>query len=199
MNEGPPPLSVQPRRLAGQIVGAVVAATLLTVLVALPAEYGVDPTGFGRLTGLDQVSAPLEVVIETRSDAPPEIERASEVPFRTDTVEVVLGGGTGLLSEVEYKVTMLAGDTMVYSWVSPEDVSFQFHGHLENSRPGPLTVMQYRSGSGTSGNGTLVAPINGIHGWYFRKVGAEPLAIQIHLAGYYELTPGRLEVTSRGF
>jgi hypothetical protein len=31
-------------------------ATVLTVLVVLPAEFGRDPTGFGHLTGLIKLS-----------------------------------------------------------------------------------------------------------------------------------------------
>ena len=44
-------------------------------------------------------------------------------------------------------------------------------------------------------SGSLVAPMSGIHGWYFRRGGgASPFVVRIKLSGFYELTPGRLDV-----
>lgn len=65
--------------------------SLLTVLVVLPAEYGVDVTGFGNLTGLTTISAPSEIVVETKAAAPPEIAKVEAVPFREDTVTLEIG------------------------------------------------------------------------------------------------------------
>jgi hypothetical protein len=41
------------RLLRSTLIAAAAAATLLT-LVVLPAEYGVDPTGVGRVLGLTE-------------------------------------------------------------------------------------------------------------------------------------------------
>jgi hypothetical protein len=40
------------RKLAGSVAAAAVAAAAILVLLVLPAEYEIDPTGFGRLIGL---------------------------------------------------------------------------------------------------------------------------------------------------
>ena len=179
-----------------QVAGALLVATVLVVMVILPAEYRIDPTGFGRFTGLDRISAPLEILVETRSSAPPEIERVSPVPFRTDEVVLDLTGPSGLFREVEYKVTMQPGASLIYSWTADTSVYFDFHGH---ATPGPETraveVMNYRSGTAREMSGTLVAPMAGIQGWYFRQGGSVPFTVRIKLSGYYELTPGRLEVS----
>jgi hypothetical protein len=37
-------------------LGSALAATVLTLFVVLPAEFGRDPTGFGQLTGLIKLS-----------------------------------------------------------------------------------------------------------------------------------------------
>ena len=37
---------------------ATLGAVVLLVMVVLPAEYGIDPTGFGRLTGISKLSDP---------------------------------------------------------------------------------------------------------------------------------------------
>ena len=53
----PPPDAVAPtsRQLIRSTILAVVVAALLLVTCVLPAEYGVDPTGVGRLLGLTQM------------------------------------------------------------------------------------------------------------------------------------------------
>ncbi len=45
------------RRLAVLTAAALGVATLLFVAVVLPAEYGRDPLGFGRATGLVRLAA----------------------------------------------------------------------------------------------------------------------------------------------
>lgn len=47
------PLSV--RKLLRSTVIALLVAAVLLVTVVLPAEYGVDPTGVGRVLGLTQM------------------------------------------------------------------------------------------------------------------------------------------------
>ena len=79
------------RQLGLQVLGAAALGTLLTVTVILPTEYGVDPTRFGALTGLNALSQPPEVVVETRFTAPPEIARAEPMPFRQDVITVPVG------------------------------------------------------------------------------------------------------------
>ena len=39
-------------KLAGSVVLAAASAAAVLILLALPAEYEIDPTGFGRLVGL---------------------------------------------------------------------------------------------------------------------------------------------------
>ena len=53
----PPPDALAPtsRQLIRSTLLAVVVAALLLVTCVLPAEYGVDPTGVGRLLGLTQM------------------------------------------------------------------------------------------------------------------------------------------------
>jgi hypothetical protein len=40
------------RKLAGSLALAVASAAAILILLVLPAEYEIDPTGFGRLIGL---------------------------------------------------------------------------------------------------------------------------------------------------
>jgi len=43
------------RQLVRSTLVALAVAALLLVTVVLPAEYGIDPTGIGRLTGLAEM------------------------------------------------------------------------------------------------------------------------------------------------
>jgi hypothetical protein len=48
-------------------------------------------------------------------------------------------------------------------------------------------LMFYRKAFGTTERGVLVAPFSGIHGWYLRNDGEEPIVVRLKVAGFYEL------------
>ncbi len=63
-------------------IATVVLAIVLLVLVVLPAEYGIDPTGFGELTGLsDFAEEPYETVEITDIIGGNEVIREVEIPM----------------------------------------------------------------------------------------------------------------------
>jgi hypothetical protein len=113
--------------------------------------------------------------------------------FRTDIVEIRLPGNDG---ELEYKIHMKAGDTVVYSWeaqnlANPDQFYTEFHGHTEAAPGKPGTVTFYRKATGAKEQGTLIAPFDGIHGWYVQNQSGAPLTIRLQMAGFYELVPGQ--------
>jgi hypothetical protein len=174
-----------------QMGAALAAGTALTILVVLPAEYNIDPTGFGAAAGLTRISAPPEVVVETRADAPPEIARLTDMPLRTDTIPLTIGGMADNFGALEYKVTLAAGEQLAYSWRSTGDLVYEFHGHTLDAGDGePMQVMNYVAGTSRGENGTLTAPIDGIHGWYFANPSFEPVEVELTLSGFYRLEPG---------
>lgn len=182
-----------PSRLGLQLAATFLVAGTVTVLFVLPAEYRIDPTGFGRLIGLDRLSATPEIVIETRA-APVEIARSYATPFRSDTVSIHLGGLEDNYGQMEYKITMQPGDTLVYSWTASHALDYEFHGHtLETEHDPTINVMNYEAGTSAGVNGAFTAPLDGIHGWYFlnRDVNT-PVEIEIRLSGYYRLEPGEI-------
>lgn len=175
------------RRLLLQTGAAFVSATLVTVLGVLPAEYGVDPTGFGRLTGLTRLAAASDVAAQPT--APPGVAHASPVPYRTDTLVIPLAEG----AEIERKVWMRPGQAFVYALVSDGDVYTDFHGE---TLPKPrIEVMTYRVTDPLQGdparalNGSFTAPMEGFHGWFLRNLEGRPTTVRVTLSGYYELRP----------
>jgi hypothetical protein len=190
-------IALQQRTMATlglQVLGAAVLGTVLTLTVILPTEYGLDPTGFGALTGLTALSQPPEVVVETKFAAPPEIAKAEPLPFRQDVVTFPIGAFGETLGATEYKVTLAEGETLVYSWRASTAILFEFHGHTTPTDGSPAEVMDYIKGEATEGHGTLTAPLTGIHGWYFANPTFEGVTVELTLAGYYTLEPGLIGI-----
>jgi hypothetical protein len=75
---GPTPEIPSARRLLrSTLIAALVAAAILVTIV-LPAEYGVDPTGIGRILGLTQMGETKAAL--AREAAGHEAEDAGEPP-----------------------------------------------------------------------------------------------------------------------
>ena len=175
---------------------AAVVGAVLTVCVIMPAEYRKDPTGFGKLTGLIALATPTvarptadAATTDAKTDA-----KATTTPalttnawfypneFRTDTVKITLGPD----GELEYKVAMKAGGSMVYSWsVDQGTIYYDFHGEPSND---PKHATRYREEQETTkSNGAFVAPFEGIHGWFWLNLTGKPQVVTLKMSGYYEL------------
>jgi hypothetical protein len=180
---------------ARSFVGAGAVLALVIVFFILPAEYQVDPTGFGAATGLDRISAPTTVPLEGLETLSSPATRAYPGRYRSDVVEVPLGGPRDtLFMGLEYKLTMSKGDVLLYSWSAPDDVFVQFHGHSAELGPdGRTVVVNYSQETIAARSGVLVAPMDGIHGWFFRRTRREPTTVELRLSGFYELEPGILD------
>ena len=107
--------------------------------------------------------------------------------YRTDVIDIPLGS----LEELEYKLGLNEGDSIVYQWDAvdlkdPEKLYAEFHGHTPPvNNVGDL--MFYRKATGATERGTLVAPFTGIHGWYLRNDTEAPIVVRLKVAGFYEL------------
>jgi hypothetical protein len=184
------------RRLLLLTAGALLAGALIVFGAILPAEYNRDPLGIGKVTGLSRLWAPPGVAVETPDAQPPAKEHP--VPFRSDVFDIPLapGGDPDRRHALEFKVRMKAGETLVYAWAAeglgaPDDLLYDFHGHTV-SAPGseaPVSVSAYKKAAAASAQGALNAPLDGIHGWYFRNRSSSPVKVRVRLAGYYELIP----------
>jgi hypothetical protein len=143
---------------------ALAIATVLLVFVVLPAEYNVDPTGFGRAIGLTRLSDPEAAKTDSEGTA-------GAGSSRKDAVEIEVLAGKSL----EYKFSLQAGDKLKYSWkVEPSGPAlfFDFHGEPKG---------------GKKGRGTLTAPFDGIHGWYWKNKSEGPTKVTLATSGSYEV------------
>jgi hypothetical protein len=113
--------------------------------------------------------------------------REYKADYRNDVIEIPLDA----LGELEYKLGLNAGDSIVYQWDAsglekPELLYAEFHGHTEPvNNVGDL--MFYRKANGATERGVLTAPFTGIHGWYLKNEAEKPIVVRLKVAGFYEL------------
>jgi hypothetical protein len=195
--EGQAPQPPSGPRLLAWTGAAFVVAAAITVCFVMPAEFHRDPLGVGKLTGLGRLAAPKEVA----APAPPAGAAATparfySAPWRTDEIVIDLPGDAAPGSELEYKVRMKPGATLVYSWsetgAPPEEFYSDFHGQTIPAKLGSdegIKVATYRQTTGSGGSGALVAPLDGVHGWYLQNQAVKAARVTLKLAGFYELVP----------
>ena len=189
--EGHVPNPPSRRALLLMTLGAAAAAAVIVAGFVLPAEFGIDPTGFGKLTGLTRLASPQEVRIEAKAAGSAPLHRAYPTPWRSDSIDIPLTSAEqGEGSELEWKVKMKPGQSLVYSWTvsnitNPEEFYSDLHSQ---SVPHPkVEVISHEARTGLSGNGALTAPFEGIHGWYLQNQSVGKAVVHLRLAGFYEL------------
>lgn len=173
-------------RIALATAAAMFVAGVLLVTVVLPAEYGVDPAGTGRLFGLLQIAqaedaAPVAVATTGSTLEPTRVgaNTAREGVFRRDTKTFQLAPKEG----IEYKYTMRKDDSFVYHWEASDAVISEFHGEPEGSPKGYAEF--YEKAEGRTGNGSFYAPAPGIHGWWWENRSENPVTLTLTTAGFY--------------
>ncbi|MDZ4762003.1 MAG: transmembrane anchor protein [Alphaproteobacteria bacterium] len=186
-------------------IAAVVASGLL-VLVVLPAEYGVDPTGAGSLLGLTEMGR-IKMSLAAEAEALAEAETAAEtatiasdkaidvkppaattspiaVPSQQPAGTVASEETTITLSpdeSYEIKLVMETGAKATYLWFTDGDkVNFDMHG----DGPG-IDYHHYGKGSAERAQGELTAAFTGNHGWFWRNRTDGDLKVTLRTSGDY--------------
>jgi hypothetical protein len=176
MNPAVNPIALPSQKgLLLRVLFSLVAALAIVFGFILPAEYQIDPTGFGKLTGLTRMGQGSKPSVSTTA--------AHTYPgtFRTDEVDLTLNPG----EEYEYKVRMKDGGALLYTWKSSAPYEFDFHGESDKD---PGNAVSYTTGNAGESHGSLIAPFQGIHGWYWKNHSDKPNDIHLKMAGQYELT-----------
>lgn len=195
-----------------RVLIALAIGAIVTVCFILPAEYRVDPIGIGKAIGLFDLTTPR--VVQTGAEAKPEPPKAEPAPveapkevakvdekgqaipvllkvgpqilrpspdaFKSETIKITLKPD----AELEYKVKMKAGSTLLYSWQTDQgNVYYDFHGEPAD----PKKSQSYLEVQETNNaNGALVAPFDGIHGWFWLNLTSKPQVITLKISGFYE-------------
>ena len=187
------------KKLIKSTVLAAIGAGVLLITVVMPAEYGIDPTGIGKLTGLQQMGeikvsleeeAAQEEVAQPLVEAKPEpvvqentaIQSQDEsvaTTTRNDTNTVTLAPNEG----AEIKVGLKKGQTVNYEWTSTGKVNFDNHA---DSKELKINYHGYSKGtSQASDKGVIEAAFDGKHGWFWRNRTKENVTITLNTNGEY--------------
>lgn len=179
------------------LIAAGVAAVLLVTTV-LPAEYGVDPTGWGRVMGLTPMGEmKREAAKAGGSEAAPASETAA-----ADNGDILLddpastvpaaGGSVGRVQLTltpgqgeEVKATMNAGEEFTYEWsTGGPKIHFELHGEPRPAKGDEFT--SFEKGSSSGAKGKFRAPFDGTHGWYWRNNTSAPVTVTVTASGTFQ-------------
>lgn len=187
-------------KLIKSTIMAAVVAGILLVTVVMPSEYGIDPTGFGEMTGLkrmgeiktslaeeaeadaakmtETIQPTVDVVVtETVETAP--VPNSNNTAYQNHEMTFTLAPDEG----TEVKVTMVKGAKMDYIWETNGGKSnFDVHG---DSKKLKISYHPYYKGSDSKREGILEAAFDGGHGWFWRNRTKQPLTITIKTNGEY--------------
>ena len=186
------------QKLIKSTILAAISAVVLLFTVVLPAEYGIDPTGVGKLLRLtemgqvkqqlaDEAAADAAGLVATETS---DIDNMTEQTINTtptdttvadgqwrDEIPFTLTPGEG----IEIKMKMSEGDKANYSWVvTGGEVNIDTHGDALGK------AISYEKGRGVaSDEGVLEAAFTGNHGWFWRNRGDSDVQVVLRTRGDY--------------
>lgn len=198
-------------KLVKSTIFAAITAGVLLITVVMPAEYGVDPTGIGKMTGLqkmgeikmslaqeaaDERAAKEQAVAEpTQAVATPvsQAMAAEVVPTIPASAEVAEPAAQFRQDQTsitlqpnegnEVKVDLKKGEVVKFVWFTDSGkANFDIHG---DSKTLDIDYHGYGKGSSAREEGTIEAAFDGNHGWFWRNRTSAPLTITLQTEGPY--------------
>jgi hypothetical protein len=184
---------------------AIVSAAAILVAVVLPSEYGIDPTGAGRMLGLAEMGEiKTQLADEAEADRLPDAQTvpqpvgvapdqessllrrivaelvvgsAAAQEARSDEMSITLKPGEG----AEIKLVMVKGATANYAWTANgAKVNFDTHGDSGGES------ISYEKGRGVAEDeGVLEAAFDGNHGWFWRNRTDADVTVTLKTNGTY--------------
>ena len=162
---------------------ALSVATVLLFAAVLPAEYGIDLLGTGkllRLTGISQADSnaggratPANIGIYTLQPA----------TYKVDSEDIGLQPGDGF----EIKYHMQKGANMVFVWKADNPVQFEFHGEPDQKpRPDYFESYLLDNKGRTQFYGSFTAPTTGVHGWFWQNKGKSEVRMHLSASGFFD-------------
>jgi hypothetical protein len=206
LSSAPPPEASLPsgKKLGLSVLSALLVAAVVLVVAVLPAEYGIDPTGIGRFMGLTELNAPATRTLEIKDviggnetvrevEVPafnepvplpnPAVHQREDRPIATRTMTITLGVG----QETEVKTVLRTSKVIEYTWKTDGGLVYcDMHGHDPSA--GSDFFVRYREDQegASEATGSLVAPFDGEHGWYWLNVSDNPVVITLTVTGFYD-------------
>ena len=209
----PPPAELpSSRALFRSTLIAAGVALLLLVTVVMPAEYGVDPTGIGRVLGLTEMgeikqslaaeaaaaeaaeaAAGSAVGVEAGGPAIPASPAAAPATASTPPRDATPSAGRADTISVllqpgqgrEIKLAMGDGARVNFEWSTSGGV-VNYDLHADRAASPAIRYHGYKKGNAVaSDTGVLVAAFEGMHGWFWRNRTTAPVTVTLRARGDY--------------
>jgi hypothetical protein len=164
---------------------AFLVAMIVLVTAVLPAEYGIDPLGTGKATGLLDLYAgasppsPTTAVPSTVERVDPKTVMPQTTGYKFDSVKFTLHPREGF----EYKYRIEKGGGMLYEWRATVPLRYELHGEPDGAGLG--VAESYDKQGGDHASGTFTAPTSGIHGWFWENPSDATVTLTLTTAGFY--------------
>ncbi len=173
-------------------VVAIAVAFILIVVVVLPAEYGSDPTGVGKILGLKEMGEiKMSLLDESHKESSQqnttssiEIDHTEEAmvnnTINKDVVEITIEPGQA----IEIKLEMRSGSLVQYEWKTIKGgLNYNLHG---DGYKGSQQFISYKKGRMVpSDSGELKAEFDGYHGWFWRNREKFSVTVNLQTSGDY--------------
>jgi hypothetical protein len=200
----PPVALPSGRKIAIGSAVAIAVASAALVFFVLPAELGVDPTGFGKatgLTGLAGTGGEQENIYLKRGQARTNTLfplAATAVPDEATLRKTLADKGIALPADgkvrsdrfefellpyegIELKYDLVQGAPVIFAWKASVPVYLDMHSHP--FKGGTDLTESFVIGDLPSQTGVYVAPFTGIHGWYWQNRTLDNVTLTLDATG----------------
>ncbi|MEO0062595.1 MAG: hypothetical protein RLZZ08_1155 [Pseudomonadota bacterium] len=185
--------------------GAVLALAAVAVVgFVLPAEYGIDPTGIGKATGLIKMAqGGQENIYLQRGQARKGVMFPLPGPVKADQLTALLDTAlhdngqppidpAALKSDrfmlelqpfegIELKYELAQGTPLIFSWTGTGPLDIDMHAHPYAG--GTAATESYVIAKMPGQQAVYIAPFTGIHGWYWQNRTMQPVKLTLDAAG----------------
>ncbi|HQT51014.1 MAG: transmembrane anchor protein [Acidovorax sp. 17-64-282] len=201
------------KQLVRSTILAAVSALVLLVAIVLPAEYGIDPTGIGRVLRMTEMgnikqqlaaeaAADAAVAAATPSPAAGQTlgmatANAAQPPARAAVAAAQKEPAQAAAPKIEWRnempVTLTPGEGTEIKLKMVQGAKAQYSWVVEGGQvnfdthgDAPGKSISYEKGRGVSSDeGVLEAAFTGNHGWYWRNRGKSNVKVILRTRGDY--------------
>lgn len=190
---------------------AAISAIVILVAIVLPAEYGVDPTGVGRMLRMTEMGeikqqlaaeaaadataaltgSPASPAAAVPANASAAVSRTPSAPTVIPKAAVTPAAQSNWRDELTFTLTPGEGKEIKLRMAEGEKAEFQWivNGgsvNYDTHGDGGGRSISYEKGRGVpADDGDLVAAFTGNHGWYWRNRGQSDVKVVLRTRGQY--------------
>jgi HupE/UreJ protein len=195
-------------------LGQVSALALMLILIAawrkshafqtfsLVANYGLIMLGvllfLMQMHGYEHTTNPEEFIVSTETS-----QNVSDSKFVAtergpdnlpqaqwkDSINITIPAR----GEKEYKLHLVKDATFEYTWnTDGTELFYDFHGEPTSDTTGYFK--SYKKSTDSQASGSLIAPFEGTHGWYWKNNSLSPVTITLKSKGAYQRLDSKMEL-----